>query len=117
MRPESFHRLLHILTANSLEWVPVSEPQIRIQVKADGDSCELVFSDNGPGISPELADMVFEPLFSGREGGRGMGLTIARNIVSAHGGAIAVGRDRRRKGASICIQLPRKRSRATMHAG
>jgi signal transduction histidine kinase len=81
------------------------------------DFCELVFSDNGSGIAPELAHRIFEPLYSGREGGRGMGLTIARNIAHFHGGKIEVIADRRRKGASIKVILPRKRSRATMHAG
>jgi signal transduction histidine kinase len=54
---------------------------------------------------------VFEPMYTGREGARGMGLTIARNIVRACGGDISVVRDRRRKGATLKITLPRKRSR------
>jgi len=117
MRPETFHRILHILMTNSLEWLHgVRKPEIRIKATGRGDSCDLVFSDNGPGIAPELAERVFEPLYSGREGGRGMGLTIARNIVIFHGGEIAITTDRRRRGANIRVVLPRKRSRATMHA-
>ena len=117
MRPESFHRILYILTTNSLEWLHgVRNPEIRIKAMAREDFCELVFSDNGPGIASELSGRVFEPLYSGREGGRGMGLTIARNIVTFHGGEIEVITDRRRRGANIRIMLPRKRSRATMHA-
>ena len=117
MRPESFHRILHILTTNSLEWLHgVRNPEIRIKAMAREDFCELVFSDNGPGIASELAERVFEPLYSGREGGRGMGLTIARNIVTFHGGEIEIITDRRRRGANIRVMLPRKRSRATMHA-
>jgi signal transduction histidine kinase len=117
MRPESFHRILHILTTNSLEWLHcVRDPEIRIKAAAREDFCELVFSDNGPGIAAELADRVFEPLYSGKEGGRGMGLTIAKNIVIFHGGQIEVITDRRRRGANIRVMLSRKRSRATMHA-
>ena len=117
MRPESFHRILHILMTNSLEWLHgVRKPEIRIKATARGDSCHLVFSDNGPGIAPDLAERVFEPLYSGKEGGRGMGLTIARNIVVFHGGEIEVITDRRRRGANIRVVLPRRRSRATMHA-
>jgi signal transduction histidine kinase len=117
MRPESFHRILHILMNNSLEWLyGVRNPEIRIKATAHRDYCDLVFSDNGPGIASELAARVFEPLYSGREGGRGMGLTIARNIVISHGGQIEVITDRRRRGANIRVMLPRKRSRATMHA-
>ena len=61
----------------------------------------------------ELAEKVFEPLFSRKEGGRGMGLTIARQMVEAHGGRIALITDARRRGANFLITLTRKRSRAT----
>jgi two-component system, NtrC family, nitrogen regulation sensor histidine kinase GlnL len=44
--------------------------------------------DNGPGISDELKDKVFFPLVSGREGGSGLGLTLAQTFVSQHHGSI-----------------------------
>jgi C4-dicarboxylate-specific signal transduction histidine kinase len=116
MRPESLHRVLHILVTNSLEWMHgVRHPEIRIKALARQESCEILFCDNGPGIATELAEQVFEPLYSTREGGRGMGLTIARNIVMMHGGSIELLLDGRRRGATIRISLPRKRSRATVH--
>jgi signal transduction histidine kinase len=92
----------------------IRRPRITVAARTSGPSCEIVFSDNGPGIPPGLADRVFEPLFSGKEGGQGMGLTIARNLVEMHGGQISVLIDGRRRGANIKILLPRKRSRATV---
>jgi signal transduction histidine kinase len=116
MRPENFVCLLQILTSNSLDWARRADsPSIKIVVAADGQNCEIVFSDNGPGISADIAGRVFEPLFSRKEGGRGMGLTIARQMVEAHGGRISVIQDGRRKGASFQVLLPRKRSRATIY--
>jgi signal transduction histidine kinase len=116
MRPETFHRLLYILATNSLDWLHgVRLPRIRISARRSGQKCEIIFSDNGPGIPGAVADRVFEPLFSGKEGGQGMGLTIARSIVQLHGGEIHALTDGRRSGASIRILLPRKRSRATVH--
>ncbi len=116
MRPESFARLIHILTMNALDWLHgVDRPRIRVAVNATEERCEILFSDNGPGIPAEIAQRVFEPLFSCKEGGRGMGLTIARHIVTLHGGAIELLTDRRRTGANLRILLPRKRSRATIH--
>ncbi len=44
--------------------------------------------DNGPGIAPELRERIFYPLVSGREGGSGLGLTIAQTFIAQHGGAI-----------------------------
>jgi signal transduction histidine kinase len=116
MRPESFHRLLHILMTNSLEWLHgVRNPEVRIKAIARQENCEILFCDNGPGIAEDLAEHVFQPLYSSREGGRGMGLTIAKNILTMHGGTIEVVVDGRRRGANIRLCLPRKRSRATLH--
>ena len=84
-------------------------------VSAVEDNCEILFSDNGPGISNDIAYRIFEPLFSRKEGGRGMGLTIARQLAEAHGGRISVILDGRRKGANFQIMLPRKKSRATIY--
>ena len=44
--------------------------------------------DNGPGIPEDISNRIFFPLVSGREGGTGLGLTIAQNFVQQHGGAI-----------------------------
>jgi two-component system nitrogen regulation sensor histidine kinase GlnL len=44
--------------------------------------------DNGPGIPPEIRDRIFYPLVSGREGGTGLGLTIAQTFVTQHNGTI-----------------------------
>ena len=56
MRPENFYCLLQILTSNSLDWMKGSEsPRIRLTLRGTGDRCELIFSDNGPGVPFELA--------------------------------------------------------------
>ena len=44
--------------------------------------------DNGPGVPPELAERIFYPLVSGREGGTGLGLSLAQSFVSQHDGTI-----------------------------
>ncbi len=49
---------------------------------------QVEISDNGPGIPEDMRARVFQPLFSGREGGSGLGLTIAHNFVTQHHGAI-----------------------------
>jgi signal transduction histidine kinase len=117
MRPENFYCLLQILATNSLDWAKGEEsPKIRLTLRGAGDMCELIFSDNGPGIPFELAERIFDPLVSGKEGGRGMGLTIARQMVEAHGGRIVLLTDARRRGANFLLSLTRKRSRATGYA-
>jgi two-component system, NtrC family, nitrogen regulation sensor histidine kinase GlnL len=49
---------------------------------------DLRVTDNGPGIPDELKERVFDPLVSGREGGSGLGLSIAREFILQNGGTI-----------------------------
>jgi two-component system nitrogen regulation sensor histidine kinase GlnL len=49
---------------------------------------EVDVEDNGPGVPPALRERIFFPLVSGREGGTGLGLTIAQTYVAQHGGTI-----------------------------
>jgi two-component system sensor histidine kinase AtoS len=49
---------------------------------------DVVVQDDGAGIPPESFDRVFEPMFTTRADGTGLGLTIARRIASAHGGRL-----------------------------
>lgn len=115
MRPEAFMALINVLVANAIEWASPRRPlRMQAAVTARSDSVEILFSDNGKGVLEPLQESLFEPLVSGRVEGAGMGLTIARNIVSGHGGTISLVKDRRRKGATFRISLPRKRPRATM---
>ncbi|OAI41702.1 hypothetical protein AYO40_02600 [Planctomycetaceae bacterium SCGC AG-212-D15] len=118
MRPEHLHCLLHLLVANALDWLGNAEDRrIRIAVAAEEDRCEVVISDTGPGIKAKIVPHIFDPRFSTKEGGRGMGLTIAQHLLELNGGSISLMQDGRRRGANFLISLPRKRSRATFHNG
>ena len=48
----------------------------------------LSVEDNGPGVPADIRDKIFYPLVSGREGGSGLGLTIAQTFVAQHNGTI-----------------------------
>jgi signal transduction histidine kinase len=71
------------------------QPALRVAVR-----------DNGPGLSLEQRQRIFEPFFTTKTKGTGLGMAIARRIVEAHGGQIAVGDPGR--GAEIVITLPRE---------
>lgn len=62
--------------------------------------------DSGPGLTPEARERVFEPLYTTRHSGLGLGMAIVRRIVEAHGGRIDVG-DSGVLGAEFVITLPR----------
>jgi signal transduction histidine kinase len=55
---------------------------------ADGTSAEVSIEDSGPGIATDKLNQIFEPFFSTKKAGMGMGLSIARTIVASHGGRI-----------------------------
>lgn len=83
---QSFINLLD----NSIYWLTngnkVKSPQITILV--DSDAKQVVFSDNGPGITPENAPYIFDPFFSTKKNGRGLGLYIARQLLGRYGYSI-----------------------------
>jgi PAS domain S-box-containing protein len=62
--------------------------------------------DNGPGLSGEQRKRIFEPFFTTKTKGTGLGMAIAKRIVEAHGGHIAVGSESR--GAQVCLTLLRE---------
>jgi signal transduction histidine kinase len=99
MRSEGFLCILQALTMNALEATQrIDEPRIRVQAAAVPEGCEVIFSDNGPGVTLENSPRIFNPRFTTKEGHLGMGLTIARQMIESHGGTLDLLIDGRRKG-------------------
>jgi PAS domain S-box-containing protein len=70
---------------------------------------EVRVRDNGPGLTPAARQNVFEPFFTTKTKGTGLGMPIARRIIEAHGGQIAVGNNNS-SGAEFVITLTRART-------
>lgn len=110
---------LRSLCVNSLEALRLGG-RIEVSVHAvaapgpDSDGrewVEIVVADTGPGIPPEVRRHLFDPYFSGREAGRGLGLGLSKcwTIVTQHGGRIDVDSGPQ-PGATFRIRLPSRRS-------
>lgn len=69
---------------------PRRELRLGSRVGEDG-LVEAFVADTGPGLAPEMAERLFEPFVSSKADGMGVGLSICRSIVEAHGGAIRAG--------------------------
>jgi two-component system sensor kinase FixL len=66
---------------------------------------EVTVSDNGPGIGEEMVDRLFHPFQTNKETGMGMGLSISRSIIEAHGGKLWAS-VASKKGAVFGFNLP-----------
>lgn len=65
---------------------PASPPAVTLRAQVSGGHLSLTVTDNGPGIPPDLAAHVFRPFFTTRDRGSGVGLPLAAQIASTHGG-------------------------------
>ena len=84
---------------------PSEDRIIRIRTSRVEKFAELSVSDRGPGIPEDKLEEVFEPFFTSKAEGMGMGLSIARTIIEAHQGVISA-KNRDHGGASFRIRLP-----------
>jgi signal transduction histidine kinase len=80
--------------------------QVEIRVEAQADDVALIVEDNGPGLPADVERRLFEPLFTTRSRGTGLGLALCRRITEKHGGTIAAG-NRPEGGARFVVTLPR----------
>ena len=67
---------------------------------------ELNIENNGPGVPEDIRERIFQPLVSGREGGSGLGLTLAQTFVQQHQGTIECESEPGRTLFKIVIPLP-----------
>ena len=63
---------------------------IRVSVKAVDSSCQIAFSDAGPGIPPDIREKIFTPFFTTKSRGSGLGLPTAKRLIEAHRGTISI---------------------------
>ncbi len=83
---------------------------VSVEIKTvEDDRVALEITDDGPGISPEMLDRIFNPFFTTKDRGTGLGLAIVHRIVEAHGGNIRAA-NREQGGARFLMSLPRRQA-------
>jgi len=103
--PEQLRRIFRNLITNATEAMPEGG-ELTIETEAvDSNAVRAVVSDTGGGISEENQEKIFEPLFSTKSDGVGLGLALAQMLVEAHGGRIGVESDEG-QGSTFTVRLP-----------
>jgi CheY-like chemotaxis protein len=103
------------LVRNGFEAPPVAGIKVRELLlrtgRTAGGDVEISVLDNGPGLSPQAVERMFDPFFSTKPEGTGLGLAISHTVVRAHGGTLAY-RPNAPRGAAFSIRLPGEESGA-----
>jgi two-component system, NtrC family, nitrogen regulation sensor histidine kinase NtrY len=113
---DALQRAFRNLIRNAVEAITVGGGggTLRIDVRTGQGRVRIAFSDDGCGIATEHLDRLFEPDFTLKAGGTGLGLAVVRQAVAAHGGTVTA-RPRAGGGAEFLVELPVTMTELTRH--
>lgn len=100
--PSQLRRVVCHLVMNAIESVE-RQGWVRIGLETRDGVARLIVNDSGPGLDPEMIDKMFEPFYTTKSGGTGLGLAVCRAIVEGHGGRIELIANGH---AAVAIELP-----------
>jgi len=109
--PQQIGQVLLNLVINAVEAMPQGgvlriAASLEPALEAGKESLSLTLSNDGPPIPPEHIEKVFDPLFTTKPGGSGLGLFVAHNIIQQHGGALHVENLEGGQGVVFTLTLP-----------
>ena len=104
---EQWIRVMTNLIKNSIQAIPSDrDPNINIEISDSTNSIKIIVSDNGLGVLEENKEKIFEPKFTTKTDGMGLGLGIVKNIINSHRGKISY-KSKQKKGTKFIISLPK----------
>lgn len=107
--PVQFQQVVTNLISNAIQAMQIEHQGPKtLRVSTDRDAAgdlRIVVQDSGPGVPAEVGDRVFEPFYTTKQGGMGMGLMFCRAVVEAHGGRLSVS-DVTPRGARFEFTIP-----------
>jgi len=104
--PGLLYQAFSNILMNAMQAMPEGG-SIYIEVSARANVLTIIFADEGKGIPDEVLKKIWEPFFTTKEKGSGLGLPIVKKIVEGHGGNVGIGNGRE-KGAQVTVTLPVK---------
>jgi signal transduction histidine kinase len=96
------------LILNAIDALPEVDGQIHVRVRTHGKCVHMVIADNGSGIPSHIAPRLFEPFFTSKPDGTGIGLWLSKRLISKHSGKLAFRSSQAadRRGTAFRISLP-----------
>jgi PAS domain S-box-containing protein len=107
--PDQLRQVVANLLVNACQALAgTPTPRIDVAVRSVGRDVELTVADNGPGVPAELRRRLFDPFVTTKPvgSGSGIGLTVSRGLVEAHGGTLALAEPGEPAGARFIVRLP-----------
>ncbi|HSD90935.1 MAG TPA: protoglobin domain-containing protein [Kofleriaceae bacterium] len=101
--PGKLHQIIQNLVRNAIEATP-SNGKVDVELAVEGNGLHVRVRDTGPGMSDEVRRRIFEPFFSTKENGSGMGMSIVHSFVTMHAGSIDIMTSPR--GTLVDVTLP-----------
>jgi two-component system sensor histidine kinase HydH len=98
-----YQAFLNILI-NAMQSMP-DGGDIQINITAEADLVKIQFLDKGQGIAEEITVKIWDPFFTTKEKGTGLGLGIVKNIIESHNGVVHI-ENRAKKGVAVTVELP-----------
>jgi signal transduction histidine kinase len=102
--PVRIRQALDNVLQNAIEAMP-NGGTLEVSVSIEGHTACVAVHDSGPGISVKDMDRIFDPYFSTKQEGLGLGLPISKKIIEAHGGMLRAASEQGR-GSTFVIRLP-----------
>lgn len=94
---------INLLTNSMFALAEKEQKEITVSCEVKEKRIYILFTDNGDGIEPEIEDKIFLPFFTTRKDGAGIGLTLSKNIVEAHGGYLAFQKEENKTQFTVCL--------------
>ncbi|MCW5635680.1 MAG: two-component sensor histidine kinase [Rubrivivax sp.] len=108
--PVALEQIVHNLIGNAvqaLQQVASADRRLELVAEAAGARGVLTVQDSGPGIAPEALPRLFEPFFTTRDGGLGLGLSLCETLAAGMGGRLSGANAAGGRGAVFTLELPR----------
>ncbi|MCZ6780030.1 MAG: PAS domain S-box protein, partial [Nitrospirae bacterium] len=100
-----FDNACQAMIGDGLEDADSDEHILTVRTQESDGRIEVIFEDTGPGIPPDVYQKIFEPLYSTKGFGMGLGLPVVKQIMEQHGGGIEIDSEEGR-GTKVCLWLP-----------